>query len=638
VIFFKTAIKTLKISVFILFSFIVCLSCLYVYAYLSPGIDIKTSNSFYIYDNNEELVYRGSGNSEWVDLEDVSPYFLDAIISTEDKHFYKHMGFDYLRIAKSLYLNFKNGYISQGGSTISQQYVKNMYLTFDKTWERKIQEAFLTLKLETHYSKDDILEGYINTINFGQGCYGISEASKYYFNKKPNELSLEEAIILAGIPKSPNNFNPIASYEDSIDRAKIVAECMLNNKKINKDTFNNLFKNKIELYGKSDLNNLQTLMYYQDAVMNELESLNGIPNSLIESGGLKIYTNLDLVAQEKLEKAILENMNDDEVQVASIIVEPSSGKIIALAGGKDYKISQYNRVISSKRQVGSTIKPFLYYTALENNLTSASKFLSEKTDFVFSNDQIYSPTNYANKYANQDITMAAALAYSDNVYAVKTHLFLGEEKLVETMKNVGLKESLIAIPSLALGSQEINMLDFASAYNTLASGGYKQDIYFIEKVEDLHGNILYEHKQKRELVLNTNYLYILNEMMANTYNTDFISYNSPTALSIKDKLTKKYAIKSGSTNNDYWLVGYNPDLLSIVWTGKDNNEEVESLYSRITKNIWADSVENVLKDKESTWYVQPQNVSAVYLDPITGDYLDDDTGSLFYFLKGTEPN
>ena len=626
-----------KLCIFALISFIVCMSCLYVYAYLSGGIDIKTSNSFYIYDNKEELVYQGSGNSEWVDLEDVSPYFLDAIVSTEDKYFYKHMGFDYLRIAKSLYTNIKNGYISQGGSTISQQYVKNMYLDFDKTWSRKIQEAFLTLKLETHYNKEDILEGYINTINFGQGCYGVSEASKYYFNKRASELSLEEAIILAGIPKAPNTYNPVANYKKAIKRGKIVAECMLNNEKIDRNTYDNLFKETLTIYGKSDLNNLQTLMYYQDAVMNELESLHGIPSSLIESGGLKIYTNLDIDAQTKLEKSIIDNMQDDKIQVASVIVEPNSGKIMALAGGKDYKTSQYNRVTSAKRQVGSTIKPFLYYSALENNMTSASTFLSEKTDFVFSNNQTYSPTNYADKYANTDITMAAALAYSDNVYAVKTHLFLGEETLVETMKTVGLEEELEAIPSLALGSKEINMLDYAVAYNTLASGGFKQDVYLIDRVEDLHGNVLYQHKQKRELVLNTNYLYILNEMMSNTYNEDFISYNSPTALSIKNKLTKKYAIKSGSTNNDYWLVGYNPDVMMMVWTGDDDNKDVESNYSKITKNIWADTVESILEGKEETWYNQPQNVDAVYLDAVTGQYTTQDNGSLFYFLKGTEP-
>ena len=626
-----------KVFVFLFITFIVSMVFLYVYEYLSPGIDIKTSNSFYIYDNNENLVYLGSGNSEWVDIEDVSPYFLDAIISTEDKYFYNHIGFDYARIVKSMYTNFKNGYISQGGSTISQQYVKNMYLDFNKTWKRKIQEAFLTIKLETHYSKDDILEGYINTINFGQGCYGISEASKYYFNKKPSDLTLEEATILAGIPKAPNYNNPVSSYENAIKRGKVVALCMLNNGKIDRNTYDNLFKEAIEIYAKNDLNDLQTLMYYQDAVMNELENLDGIPSSLIDSGGLKIYTNLDMDIQTNLENSIINNMKDDNVQVASLIIEPNSGKIQALAGGKDYKTSQFNRVTKSKRQVGSTIKPFLYYTALENNMTSASTFTSEKTDFVFSNNKTYSPTNYADMYANTDITMAAALAYSDNIYAVKTHLFLGEEKLVETMKTVGLKTTLEAIPSLALGSKEINMLDYAVAYNTLASGGYKSDVYLIDRVEDLDGNVLYKHKRKRELVLNTNYLFILNEMMSNSYNSDFISYNSPTALSIRDKLTNKYAIKSGSTENDYWLVGYNPDILMLVWTGDDNNLEVDASYSRISKNIWADTVETCLKDKETSWYTQPQNVEAAILNPISGEYTNSSDGTLFYFLKGTEP-
>ena len=624
-----------KSIVFICFTGIICLVFLYVYSYLSPGIDIKTSNSFYIYDNNNKLVYLGSGNSEWVDIEDVSPYFLDAIISTEDKYFFKHIGFDYLRIAKSLYTNIKNGYISQGGSTISQQYVKNMYLDFDQTWERKVQEAFLTIKLETHYSKDEILEGYINTINFGQGCYGISEASNYYFNKKPSELSLEEAIILAGIPKSPNYYNPISSYDNAINRAKIVAYSMLKNTKIDKNTYDKLFLNKIDIYGKNDLNNLQTLMYYQDAVMDELKNINEIPSSLIESGGLKIYTNLDMNIQTNLENSIINNMMEDDVQVASVVIDPNTGGINALAGGKDYKVSQFNRVTQSKRQVGSTIKPFLYYTALCNNMTSASTFTSEETSFVFSNNKTYSPTNYANMYANSDITMAAALAYSDNIYAVKTHLFLGEDKLVNTMKDVGLKTKLDPIPSLALGSIEINMLDYATAYTTLASGGYKKDVFLINKIEDLNGNVLYKHKKNKDLVLNTNYLYILNEMMSNSYNPDFITYNSPTAMSIRDKLTKKYAIKSGSTDNDYWLIGYNPDLLVMVWSGNDDNKEVSASYSKITKNIWADTIESSLKDKEEIWYNKPQNIEATLLNPLSGKY--DENGTLFYFLKETEP-
>ena len=178
---------------------------MYLYAYLSPKIAIKTNGKFYIYDKDNALVYQGSSTSEWVNIEDISRHLKDAIISVEDKNFYKHQGFDYLRIARAMARNIKTNSLAEGASTISQQYVKNMYLTFDKKWSRKIEEALLTLELEVHYSKDEILEGYLNTINFGQGNYGIQDAALYYFNKSAKDLNLEESLILAGIPKSPVN-------------------------------------------------------------------------------------------------------------------------------------------------------------------------------------------------------------------------------------------------------------------------------------------------------------------------------------------------------------------------------------------------------------------------------------------------
>ena len=235
VIALKFIKNTFKLCLWFSIIGVVILTSLYIYAYFTPSINIKNSNSIQILDNKDNLIYQGSSSNKWVHIDEISPYLINAMLSVEDKNFYKHMGFDYFRIAKAMYLNIKNKSIVQGASTISQQYVKNLFLDFDQTWERKIQEAFLTLKLETHYDKDNILEGYINTINFGQGCYGISEASKYYFNKKPNELSLEEAIILAGIPKSPNNNNPISNYDNAIKRAWIVAESMLNNNVIDKN-------------------------------------------------------------------------------------------------------------------------------------------------------------------------------------------------------------------------------------------------------------------------------------------------------------------------------------------------------------------------------------------------------------------
>ena len=610
---------------------------LYLYAYLSPKMLIKTSGKFYLYDNNNDLVYQGSSTSEWVNIEDISDNMKNAIISIEDKNFYKHQGFDYIRIASAMLKNIKNGKVVEGASTISQQYVKNMYLTFDQKWSRKIEEAFLTLELEVHYTKDEILEGYLNTINFGQGNYGIEDASKYYFNKDAADLTLEEACILAAIPKSPTNYNPVSNYENSIKRAKLVAKSMVENKYISEEEYNSLFQNQIKIYGKRENNNLQTLMYYQDAVLSELQELTNIPDSIIESGGLKIYTALDLNVQTNLENAVKENMKDDNIQVASVYVDPSNGEVLALVGGKDYSTSQFNRVTQSKRQVGSTIKPFLYYSALANGLTMASTFTSEATTFNLSNNTTYSPANYNDLYANKNISMAAALAYSDNVFAVKTHLFLGEDSLVETMKTMGLQENLSAIPSLALGTIEINMLDYAGAYATLASGGYKRDIHLIRKVEDMNGNVLYEKKNTDNLILNYNYVYILNKMMTNAYNSDFIDYNSPTAVTLKGRLTKTYSIKTGTTDNDHWIVGYNPNALLLVWTGDDNNEESTSGYSKITKNIWADAIEESLKDEEDVFYEQPKNVVGIPLDPVTGDFVTTGKSTMYYFVKGSEP-
>lgn len=627
-----------KSIIFLFFIFLICITGLYIYAYFSPKLELTNIGQMYIYDKDENLVYQGSGTSEWVSLDDISEHLVQAVISVEDKNFYTHQGFDYLRIAKAMLLNIKNKSIVQGASTISQQYIKNMYLDFDKTWSRKIEEAFLTLELEVHYDKDEILEGYLNTINFGAGNYGIMNASMYYFNKEAKDLTLEESIILAGIPKNPSNFNPVANYDKCIERARVVALTMLNNEVIDQETYDNLFKDKIEIYGKRESNNLQMIMYYQDAVLNELENIKGIPTSLLESGNLKIYTNLDLEAQAKLEESILNNVSDDKLQVASVLIDPETGAVQALTGGMNYAESQYNRAIQSKRQVGSTMKPFLYYAALENGMTSSSTFYSEKTNFVFSNNKVYSPSNYNDIYANKDITMAAALAYSDNIYAVKTHLFLGEDTLVDTARKAGITGNLTANPSLALGTSELNMLDFANGYTTLANGGYQTENYFINKVEDLDGNVLYEHKDQKKLVLNYNYVYILNEMLSNTSNSNFQSYTTPTALSIASKMSKKYALKTGTTNTDYWTVGYNNDALLMVWLGYDDATELNSDASKWAKNIWVDTIESHLKDEEDNWYETPQNVIGILEDPVSGEEPKDNNASVFYYVKGSEGN
>ena len=625
-----------KISILLFISTLVIIIGIYVYSYFMPAMSLNSANSYYLYDNKDNVVYQGSNKSAWVSLKEIDPKFLNYIISIEDQHFYHHLGFDIPRILKTLFTNIKSGKILAGASSISQQYVKNLYLTFDQTWERKIEEAFLTIKLETHYSKDEILEGYLNTIYFGEGVYGIKNAANYYFNKEPNDLTDEEAIILAGIPKSPNNYNPISNMEACMKRVNVVKSVLKENGTITDDTYNNLNFDNLNLYGKKSTNNLNTLMYYQDAVMDELSKINSIPEKLINSGGIRIYTNLDLDTQKAMDEEIEAKTLDDDNQVAGIVVNPRNGKVVALAGGKNYSKSQYNRVLKSKRQVGSTIKPFLYYAALNSGMTEASTFKSEKTSFVFQENKVYNPTNYGNKYANKDISMALALAYSDNIYAVKTHLFLGENTLVDTLKTCGLKENLAPNPSLALGASEINMLDYATAYTTLASNGYKRELYFINKIEDVDGNVLYIHKNKEEKVLNDDALYILNEMMRNTYNYNYVDYNSPTVIYLNGKLNQKYALKSGTTDNDYWISGYNNNVLSIFWAGNDQNEDTPKAYSKIIKDIWLRSVNAFTEDIiDDEWYSLPKNVIAIPVNPKTGKYAAK-SKELFYFIDGTQ--
>ena len=630
--------KIYKITLFIFLSIIIIIIGLYSYAYFSKPIVLNSYHTFELYDKNNNIFYEGTNQNKWSKIDKISNNLKNAVISVEDKNFYEHNGFDYLRIFKAFIKNIKSKMIVEGGSTISQQYIKNAFLDFNKTWSRKIKEALMTLNLEVHYSKDEILEAYLNTINYGLGNFGITNAASFYFNKKVSDLTLEESLILAGIPKNPSNYNPVSNYEKSIQRAKVVALSMLNNGYLTENEYNNLFKNKIDIYGKKDNNNLQMISYYEDAVYNELKNTLGFNEENINFGNLRIYTGLDLEVQKKLEEEIINNISDEKLQVASVIVTPETGEVLALTGGMNYNKSEYNRALKSKRQVGSTMKPFLYYGALDSGMTSSSTFLSQYTTFSLSNGKTYSPKNFANLYANKEITMSAAIAYSDNIYAVKTNLFLGVDKLIETAKICGIKEKLSNVTSLALGTSELNILDFTNGYNTFATGGYKRNIFFIKKIEDKNGNILYEHQYENNLVLNPNYVYILNEMLTSTTNSSFIDYNTPTALNIASKLKRKYAFKTGTTDTDYWAVGYNKDLLMVIWTGYDDNSNIELKVGNEVKNIWANVVTHLQSDEKNSWYEMPNNVIGLPLDSISGKPTNDSNHmTMFYYIKGSEP-
>ncbi len=633
--------KLLKFLFFVFLILFILGFSIYGYSRVSSKLEIKNANNISLYDKNGNLFFMGNGTSQWINLDDISKYLIDATISTEDKNFYNHFGFDFLRILKASWINITSGKTKQGASTISQQYVKNLFLDFDKTWERKWNELWLTLNIEMHYSKDEILEGYLNTINYGHGMYGIENASQFYFNKSASDLTLAEASLLVGIPKSPSNYSPIVNFDLAKSRQKMVLSGMVKNGYISEEEMNEAYNEELNIIGKKNSINLSTLMYYQDAVLNELESIDNIPTSFLDTGGLKIYTSLDLDVQTILEEKITDNLADNEtIQVNAIMMDPNTGGIIALVGGRDYSLSQYNRSLSSKRQVGSVMKPILYYSALENGFTSSTCFTSEETTFTFSNNQNYSPRNANEVYGNKPISLAAAIAYSDNVYAVKTHIFLGEDNLVNMAQRLGITSSMAEVPSLALGTSEMNIIELTSAYATFANEGYKITPHLIERVEDNNGNILYEVDDVKESILNPSLVYILNNLLTSTYDPTFIDYNYPTVLSIASKLSKKYSIKSGTTATDSWTVGYNPQVITSVWVGYDDSSNISSSDYMYTKNIWAETMEGYLKDKEDIWYDMPNNVVGVVVDPISGLPADNSSTKkkVLYYLKGTEPS
>ena len=631
--------KTWLIICLLIVSVLVIYGGIYLYAYLQPKLPIGGANGYYFYDN-EGNAYDTGASSDWASLDDISDYLIEATIDTEDKHFYKHHGFDFLRIAKALMINISSGENKQGASTITQQYSKNLFLEFDKTWSRKIKEALITIRLETHYSKDEILEGYLNTINYG-GIFGIENAANYYFNKEAKDLNLAEASMLAGIPKNPSAYSPLEKKKKAKERQWVILKAMVDNEDITESEAKEAYKTKL-VYQKGEEDTKSDLTrYYQDAVMDELASIKSIPSSFLETGGIKIYTNLDSKAQSSLEDSISKNMTNKDIQMAGIMMDPNTGKVLALTGGMDYNKSQYNRATKAKRQVGSTIKPFLYYSALENGFTPSTTFTSEKTTFSFSGGKTYSPKNYNDKYANGPISLAAAISYSDNIYAVKTHLFLGESALPEILNRVGINQTFEEVPSLALGAEEIGLMDMVSAYGTLASEGYKTKPYFISKVTDMDGNVLYEYNPSPENVLNKNTVYILNELLTTTYAKEFEDYNVPTCLSIAPKLSRKYAIKSGTTKTDNLIFGYNKDVVLGLWSGYDDNKEVSNKDSSNIKNTWADAIEKYLdgKSDEETWYETPSNVVGVAVDPISGKLATDgNKAKILYYLKGTEPS
>ena len=587
-------------------------------------------------DNKKYLSYCNGNKQSYVSLDNISDYLIDAFISIEDKRFYKHKGIDIIRIFGAVFSNIKNKGLSEGASTITQQYVRTLFLSSDKTFKRKINEILIAINLETKYSKEEILEGYLNTIYFDHGVYGVEDASIYYFNKHANELSLLEAVTLASIPKGPSIYSPIKNKENNLKRRNLILKELLKDEKINNDEFNNALNDQLILIGNNPNDDYNNAPYFQDVVLEELKKHDYLMEESKE--GIKVYTTLDSKLNDTIVKSINNRLPNEEIEIAVYCIEPKTGKVLSIIGGKDYSVSTYNRAIKSLRQPGSTIKPFLYLSALENGFTPATTFKSEKTTFYI-NKQAYSPGNYKDIYANTDISMLYALSVSDNIYAVKTHLFLGMNSLVNMMNRLGFTGEIPAIPSLALGSSEVSIKELATAYQALANEGIQCKPIFITKVTDKDDNIIYENKNIEREIANKSDVFLLNETMTSIFDNN-IAYNiRPTGAAISSLLSHKYAGKSGSTDTDNWMVGYNQDILTVVWTGYDDNRKITTLSeSRFGKYVWADTVEGYFQGRSSNWYEVPEDIISIDLNPITGFYAGfDEYHKNIYFKKSNIP-
>ncbi|MBS4218854.1 PBP1A family penicillin-binding protein [Bacillus sp. FJAT-49711] len=608
-----------------------------------PPLAIPQSTLYYANDGSVIGESNSGEKRYWIKLDEISPSTIEAAIAIEDRTFYHHSGFDFKRIVGAVVANVTAMKKVQGASTISQQYARNLFLTMDKTWKRKISEAIYTIRLEGNYSKDEILEGYLNTINFGHGAYGIEAASQFYFGKNAKDLTIAEGAMLIGIPKGPSIYSPIINYEKAKKRQLLILKSMQEMNVITEETAKAAAEENLIFTGKHPHHRADSAPYFYDIVKKELLTTVGLDERVLALGGLKVFTTIDPKQQEIAENVMKETFAEDsEIQVGFAAMDPKTGFVTALIGGRNYDESPFNRATQAVRQPGSTMKPLLYYAALERGFTPSTLMRSEPTTFTFDGNSEYTPHNFNNRYANSEVTMAQALAVSDNIYAVKTHLFLGEKVLVDTVHKFGITSDMEPVPSLALGTSGVKVVELLNAYSMLANGGKKVEPIFIQKVVDYRGKVIYEIEEKEEQVLNPDLAFIMSQMMTGMFDSKLNGYATVTGASIANQMSRVYAGKSGSTISDSWMAGFTPGLASVVWTGYDQGKEITLTADKVyAKNMWIRFMERAIEGQPEKLHTfrPPVGVTAVPVDPSNGKLATNlcPVFRLTYFVKGTEP-
>lgn len=592
----------------------------------APPITVPKASIFLDSQNNVIGDYFTDERRYWIELKELSPYIIDATIAVEDKDFYEHNGFDYSRIASALLADIKAGGKVQGASTLTQQYARNLYLSHEKTWTRKINEALYAYRLEVFYDKDEILEGYLNTVYYGHGMYGIEAASRYFFGKSATDLTLAEAAMLAGIPKGPSIYSPNANLEKATNRQQLILSLMEEQGKISKEEHERAKSEQLVYKSDEWLATKSVAPYFLDTVWAEATEILKSKNINISEGGWTIQTTLNQAHQKAAEEAVAKNMPESDLQVGLVSMDVKTGYVTALVGGRDYSTSSYNRVTLTERQPGSVIKPFLYAAALENGYSPLTFLDVSATTFTYDNGRAtYTPQNVNGKFADHDISLAQALAISDNIYAVKTLQDIGYKPFQDTLKRFNLTYSEKNTPAIALGSKEASLFDLTNAYNILAANGEKRKATTILSIKNSQGETVYEFKAaKKEQVLSKEDAYILTDMMTGIFDPVFSDYSPATGVSIRSRLTRTYAAKSGTTNSDQWMIGYSPSLTAGVWNGYDQGKTLSVKEDMAaSKQVWVDYMEAVHSEKANETFKVPDGVQGVVVDIETGKLATD---------------
>jgi len=589
----------------------------------------------------------------FIPLGQMPRHLILALVASEDRRFFRHWGLDLLGMGRATFRNVRAGAVVEGGSTISQQLVKNLFLSRERNVWRKFHEALLAVMVELRYSKEQILEFYLNQIYLGQrgswSVCGVEEGSLYYFNKHVQELTPGEAALLVGIIPAPNKLSPYRDPEAALERRDQVLKDMIECGFISKEDASSYRKTPLRFAPNPPPTTRAP--YFVDYVRELLSR--DISESDLSARGFTIFTTLDARMQDDAERLVRAGAREADwrspvggaerspAQASLVAIEPATGSIRAMVGGRSYAESPYNRAVDSKRQPGSAFKPFVYTAALDSYysgvrpIVTAATMLRDEPDTFQTNLGPWAPRNYENSYAGQ-VTVARALARSLNVATVRLSQIVGLPRIVETARAMGIESRLRQVASLVLGTSELSVMELTTAYATLANGGVRVTPYAVKAVLDRGGNVRWSPRHEERRVLRPETAYLATILLEGP-----ILYGTAAGVRSQFGFTRPAAGKTGTTDdeNDAWFIGFTPDLATGVWVGCDRNRRIGLTGTQAAVPIWARFMDAALADRPFRDFEAPDNVLDVWIDGDTGYRAGPECLHVMRaaFIKKTEP-